>query len=228
MLDATLAADDQEIPLEEGARLLFLMNRFSQGDGALFDGVVRFVALTRERWRMSEERRKAICDSVRARVFSVAQNPELHRPLLDSVIENELQRQLQVLSNALNIRGSGTADDHILLEQIAELFAEREFLYLCRDDGRLRTDPHPKNPHRDPFMSYLCAYVLQGQTAGHEALDAMCQRLRQKLAEPQWLDEGARNDALQKISAVVAVYNTHHPQSAVVWEHAELATGLVD
>ncbi len=184
----------------------------SQGDPILQGYLLRYVAVCRPAWRLSEDGgqmlRVQLVPTIRALTAR-----GMHCPLTRWKAQRELANMVEVMCVTFE---QARADRSDLVISILRGFFFRDWRWLCDQAGRPRSGD-PSLPHCDPYLSFFCHYLLLGHQTGVDVFDELLAELRDAVTSRSALYEAAMDypSATLCLSEVIAVHNEKHPESRV-------------
>jgi DNA-binding transcriptional LysR family regulator len=201
------------------ARQVFMLSfHFSQGDPSIQQLLFRAVAWLRPHWRVTSE----IVEALHAQAAAIERLPSqgvhraFHRGPGD--VYQEVTDQLVELAHALDQPKpppSGLWGTALFAELLHEM-VRRDHDYLCGAGGRPRATVAPGavvSPHRDPYLSHACHYLLLGCKTGCAVLDELLGQMAALLQHPpETFPLSARSlDWQDWLVDVIEVYQRQHP-----------------
>lgn len=194
-------------------RQVFLESfHLSQGDPILQGYLLRYAAICRPAWRLSEDGSQMLCiqlvPTIRALIVR-----GMHCPLTRWKARRELTNMVEIMRVTFE---QARADRSDLVISILRGFIFRDWRFLCDLAGRPRSGD-PLLPHHDPYLSFFCYYLLLGHQTGVDVFDELLADLRDAVISQSALYVAALDypSATQCLSEVIAVHNEKHPERPV-------------
>lgn len=184
----------------------------SQGDPILQGYLLRYAAVCRPAWRLSEGGsqmlRMQLTPTLRALVTK-----GMHCPLTRWKARRELTNMVEIMYATFE---RARADRSDLVLSILRGFIFRDWRFLCDLGGRPRSGD-PSLPHHDPNLSFFCHYLLLRHQTGVDVFDELLAEMRDAVISRSSLYEAAMDypSATLCLSEVIAVHNEKHPESWV-------------
>ena len=218
---------NQSIPLTlpEARRVLMTSFYLSQGSYPLQELLFGFVHLLRPDWRLSEAMSQDLL-RLAPSICTLVSRPELHGPLGDAAVDSTLESEINAMRTELGYEPAKldeTEWKEIHCNLLAQ-FIERDYHYLCELTSRPRSmcSGPIRHPRHDPYVSLFCHHVQLGHEVGCAVFDEMLANMAALMRQYPSLTSLKRyfplddecDLAVERLAAVVAVYNRWHPRSA--------------
>jgi hypothetical protein len=205
--------DNQQILTPPVARQIFLEScHLSQGDPILQGYLLRYVAICRPAWRLSEQSCQRLCIQLLPTVRALTARG-MHCPLSRWKARRELTSMAEVMRVTFD---RARADHSDLVISLLRGFIFRDWRFLCDLGGRPRSGD-PFLPHHDPYLSFFCHYLLLGHQTGVDVFDELLADLRDAITSQSALYEAAMDypSATLCLAEVIAMHNAKHPDRLV-------------
>lgn len=184
----------------------------SQGDPILQGYLLRYAAVCRPAWRLSEDGGQMLCIQLAPTIRALV-TKGMHCPLTRWEVRQELTNMVEIMYAAFE---RARADRSDLVLSILRGFIFRDWRFLCDLGGRPRNGD-PSLPHH-PYLSFFCHYLLLGHQTGVDVFDTLLADIRDAITSRSILYEAAMDypSATLCLSEVITVHNEKHPESQVL------------
>ncbi len=210
------------------ARLIFFSYMVAQGstdtEFAFQQSIFSYLHEQHPDWKISDEDKSTVFEETKKLVDSFhgavapnadGSNSKTQHPQIDSKYDKygDLQKNVDNMQATFN----GEAQVKEPLRQILLYTILQDHTILVEKGGRKRSNPDPNDPRRDPWLSFLVHYGLQGNSIGVPEYNQMFRDVRSYIEARGSI--GKTFHYLPQIGTmyreVIDVHNQHHPNAQV-------------
>jgi hypothetical protein len=218
-------SDHEALTLPVARQVFMLSYYFSQGSPKFQDDLIRYLALLRPGWRLSDQD----CAALQGLLHSILALPKrgVHQPYHHSVAEIKQDIWDERLTlwrafQATRIPGSEQAREQ-LAPRLMDWFIERDWRFLVEIGERTRAARKRAmvSPRCDPHLSFFCHYILLPyHSAGSPVYDELLTDVAEEVTRHGGV-AGLLADPLRqkRVAEVLDQHNRWHPLTPITLAH---------